>query len=457
MTTQPTHDAVTLKDVPGRRDSILKFLIPNKTPRNSVTEPPQSPSILARLRSFLPQMAAANEALNSGDAEKLDVDVSKVDSDLEESDTSTDDADSSDEIESDEEKNPKVQFDLSLFRAQRTSGETDTDLRPEVDQLPEGFREAEDGESYDEPPADKKPKRLVEELDEYRALKILQRLGFLRAVRNSISTIAMASTTAAEHDVRGLEKLKDIYGDLAQVPVPSSGRIQRSGKFIQVTSVWDNPALPLKKNTKTQRSSVIERVGDTKELRLISTNSLPMTNFESQATAYSRSNSLVAQLITIPDGKDKKQYLRIFDQNEHIEVLCSDLSGQKKHGIIYGGGSGPFSALRFSHGEGHVLYCAERNIKTAQYYDADLEWDNDEKILESNVGKKFELQESWGESCADVKRPVLCIVDILSGIVTVLDQIPVEISPTFAIWAPDDAGVVFFGLRNEPFKLGRIY
>lgn len=46
---------------------------------------------------------------------------------------------------------------------------------------------------------------------------------------------------------------------------------------------------------------------------------------------------------------------------------------------------GPFSALRFSHGEGHVLYCAERNVKTAQYYDADLEWDNDEKILESNV------------------------------------------------------------------------
>ncbi|EPB71464.1 hypothetical protein ANCCEY_09442 [Ancylostoma ceylanicum] len=221
----------------------------------------------------------------------------------------------------------------------------------------------------------------------------------------------MASTTAAEHDVRGLEKLKDIYGDLAQVPVPSSGRIQRSGKIIQVTSVWDNPALPLKKSTKTQRSSVIEQVDETKELRLISTTSLPMTNFESQSTAYSPSNSLVAQLITIPDGKDKKQYLRVFDQNEHIEVLCSDLSGQKKHGIIYGGGSGPFSALRFSHGEGHVLYCAERNVKTAQYYDADLEWDNDEKILESNV----------------------------------------------AIWAPDDAGIVFFGLRNEPFKLGRIY
>ncbi|VDM73346.1 unnamed protein product [Strongylus vulgaris] len=26
-----------------------------------------------------------------------------------------------------------------------------------------------------------------------------------------------------------------------------------------------------------------------------------------------------------------------------------------------------------------------------------------------------------------------------------------------AIWAPDDAGIVFFGLHNDPFKLGRIY
>ncbi|VDO73189.1 unnamed protein product, partial [Heligmosomoides polygyrus] len=26
-----------------------------------------------------------------------------------------------------------------------------------------------------------------------------------------------------------------------------------------------------------------------------------------------------------------------------------------------------------------------------------------------------------------------------------------------AIWAPDDAGIVFFGLRDEPFRLGKIY
>ncbi|VDL81502.1 unnamed protein product [Nippostrongylus brasiliensis] len=266
----------------------------------------------------------------------------------------------------------------------------------------------------------------------------------------------MSSTTAAEQNIRALERIKDIYGDLAQVPTLSTGRIQRSGKIIQISSVWDNHALSLNKNTKTQRSSVLEKVNDAGELRLISTTSLPLTNYDSQTVAYSPSNSLVAQLITIPDGKDKKQYLKVFDQNEHLEVLCSDLTSQKKHGLIYGVGSAPFGTLKFSHGEGHVLYCAERNFKTAQFFDADLEWENDEKMIESKVGKKFELHESWGESCADVKRPLLCIVDISSGNVTALDQVPQGISPSFAIWAPDDAGIVFFGLSDEPFRLGKI-
>lgn len=41
--------------------------------------------------------------------------------------------------------------------------------------------------------------------------------------------------------------------------------------------------------------------------------------------------------------------------------------------------------LSFSHGEGHVLYSAERKIKTAQYFDVDLEWEHEEKMAESNL------------------------------------------------------------------------
>ncbi|ETN69234.1 hypothetical protein RB195_003134 [Necator americanus] len=163
MAAQPTHDTVTLKNITGRSDSIL-LLNSSKTPKKPAIEHVQPPGILGRLRSFIPQIAAANEALSNADSEKLDADVNKVDLDLDESDTSTDDAASSDEIESDVDEDPKVEFNISLFRAQQSDEENDMDLKLDVEQLPEGFRERDNSLSCDGPPSDKKPKILVEEL-----------------------------------------------------------------------------------------------------------------------------------------------------------------------------------------------------------------------------------------------------------------------------------------------------
>ncbi|VDM67230.1 unnamed protein product [Strongylus vulgaris] len=82
--------------------SSILLLNSGKKPKKPAIESIQPSGILGRLRSFLPQIATANQELSSNDAEKVDVDVIKVDSDIEESDTSTDDADSSEEVESDE-------------------------------------------------------------------------------------------------------------------------------------------------------------------------------------------------------------------------------------------------------------------------------------------------------------------------------------------------------------------
>ncbi|EJW85550.1 hypothetical protein WUBG_03538 [Wuchereria bancrofti] len=45
----------------------------------------------------------------------------------------------------------------------------------------------------------------------------------------------------------------------------------------------------------------------------------------------------------------------------------------------------------------------------------------------------------------------------MSGSITVLDQIPDIITPTFCVWSPNDEGIVFFGIHNAPVKLGKIY
>ncbi|CAI2350442.1 unnamed protein product [Caenorhabditis sp. 36 PRJEB53466] len=272
----------------------------------------------------------------------------------------------------------------------------------------------------------------------------------------------MATTSAAEYDVKALEKLKDLYGDLAQIPYPTQGRIDKNAgdSLIKVTTTWDNRAMQLNKITRQQRVSIIGTKGsEVTDRFLLSSTSVPMCNFEAQGIAYSTSNTRVAQLITLPGtGDEKKQYVKVFNLEEHVEELCADVGTQKKHGTIHGGGAAPFGCLRFSYGEGHVMYVAERNQKTAQYFDADIEWDNETKVFDSKVGKKFELTESWGEQNDAVKRPIICIVDVSSGIVTALDEIPANISPCYATWAPSDTGIVFFGLdEGDTPRLGRIY
>lgn len=44
-----------------------------------------------------------------------------------------------------------------------------------------------------------------------------------------------------------------------------------------------------------------------------------------------------------------------------------------------------FGGLKWSNGEGHLLYAAEKFVKKKEYYDAELDWTNEEKFLDSNV------------------------------------------------------------------------
>lgn len=44
-----------------------------------------------------------------------------------------------------------------------------------------------------------------------------------------------------------------------------------------------------------------------------------------------------------------------------------------------------FGGLKWSNGEGHLLYAAEKLLKKKEYYDTELDWTNEEKFLDSNV------------------------------------------------------------------------
>ncbi|VDM19092.1 unnamed protein product [Wuchereria bancrofti] len=266
-------------------------------------------------------------------------------------------------------------------------------------------------------------------------------------------SLQMDTTTLT---LRALEKLKDLYCDIAQVPIPQSARLRRQGKYFEISSIWTSSAVELKKTVKMQRSSLIMSKTDEANIyELISTTSLPLTSIEEELIAFSYSDSRCATLITLHDGKEKKQYIKVFDQKEHIEICCTDLISPKKHGLIYS--DDEFGGLKWSNGEGHLLYAAEKLVKKKEYYDAELDWTNEENFLDSNVGDKYEFIENWGEQRYKIRQPVLSIFDVMSGSITVLDQIPDIITPTFCVWSPNDEGIVFFGIHNAPVKLGKIY
>lgn len=94
--------------------------------------------------------------------------------------------------------------------------------------------------------------------------------------------------------------------------------------------------------------------------------------------------------------------------------------------------------------------------------------------------------EDWGENMVSKSTPVLCVLDVESGNISVLEGVPESVSPgqvstdsacltpgvwepclsccplltlapgfcLQAFWAPGDTGVVFVGWWHEPFRLG---
>nr|XP_055023085.1 acylamino-acid-releasing enzyme-like isoform X1 [Misgurnus anguillicaudatus] len=152
-------------------------------------------------------------------------------------------------------------------------------------------------------------------------------------------------------------------------------------------------------------------------------------------------------------GEDK-QFLEIWHKNSKLK--CINLIALGKHGKVYE--DDQFGCLVWSHSETHLLYVAEKKrAKTESYFQQGPEIDEEENVKtkeEVLKGQQFEFYEDWGETLVNKSSPVLCVLDIKSNNITVLEGIPNNISPGQAFWAPNDTGLVFVGWWHEPFRLG---
>uniref|UniRef100_A0A8C8A9J7 acylaminoacyl-peptidase n=1 Tax=Oryzias sinensis TaxID=183150 RepID=A0A8C8A9J7_9TELE len=101
-----------------------------------------------------------------------------------------------------------------------------------------------------------------------------------------------------------------------------------------------------------------------------------------------------------------------------------------------------FGSLSWSECEGKLLYVAEKSRNSSAGGESACREDR-------NV-----YCEDWGEALTSKSVPVVCVVDLHSGAVDVLQGVPEDVSPGQALWAPGYQSVFFVGWYHEPFRLG---
>nr|KAF6419870.1 acylaminoacyl-peptide hydrolase [Molossus molossus] len=156
---------------------------------------------------------------------------------------------------------------------------------------------------------------------------------------------------------------------------------------------------------------------------------------------------------------EEKQFLEVWEKNWKLKSF--NLSALERHGPVYEDDC--FGCLSWSHSETHLLYVAEKKRPKAESFfqtkALDISGSDDEmarpkKPDQAIKGDQFVFYEDWGENMVSKSTPVLCVLDIESGNISVLEGVPESVSPGQAFWAPGDTGVVFVGWQHEPFRLG---
>nr|XP_046253617.1 S9 family peptidase isoform X4 [Scatophagus argus] len=135
-----------------------------------------------------------------------------------------------------------------------------------------------------------------------------------------------------------------------------------------------------------------------------------------------------------------QQFLEIWDC--HGLRKCLNLTALNKHGRVYD--DTQFGCLSWSDCENKLLYVAEKKNTLLDPHDG-----------ESASGKDRSVYcEDWGEALSNKSLPVICVVNLQSGCVSVLQGVPPDVSPGQALWAPSGQSVFFVGWYHEPFRLG---
>ncbi|KAM9350631.1 acylamino-acid-releasing enzyme [Symphorus nematophorus] len=231
-------------------------------------------------------------------------------------------------------------------------------------------------------------------------------------------------------------QITGVYGEVGGLPAPVSARVSEEQlpglRIYTVTTEWSQSDLVRGSRLRySQQWTLITDSNDHKSIRTV----LPPGPCAPVSGELLSRLSPIRSLRAVVRETAGHQLLEIWD---HYGLRkCLDLTALNVHGRVYD--DAQFGCLSWSECENKLLYVAEKSKNDG----------------ESACGKDRSVYcEDWGESLTNKSTPVICVVNMQSGSVSVLQGVPPHVSPGQALWAPGSQSVFFVGWYHEPFRLG---
>ncbi|XP_071815910.1 acylamino-acid-releasing enzyme-like isoform X2 [Apostichopus japonicus] len=251
------------------------------------------------------------------------------------------------------------------------------------------------------------------------------------------------------------DKAVSIYRELARIPSLATAQIVNTqGGSVTVSSTWSQRDL--------ERGSVIKF---TRTFLALGTEEkafqkvLPVPDItelhEELLSSFSACGKYKAVFRQVKNKKgEEQQYLEIWTEESKVNNV--NLTAIDKHGKV--NTDGEFGCLNWSSDNKRLVYIAEKKKqKTASYFGRKSEQVEEETEKDPIKGEQYLFRDDWGETLVDKCFPVICTFDVATETVSVLEDVPEDLSPAQATWGPQDAGIIFSALYNEAYKLGAIY
>ncbi|XP_039214621.1 acylamino-acid-releasing enzyme-like isoform X3 [Crotalus tigris] len=213
-------------------------------------------------------------------------------------------------------------------------------------------------------------------------------------------------------------------------------------KCLPLYTEWRHPDLERHQKLRFSRQYILHH--DSRAILSVTPVGIPAEIHNLLLTGMSPTGKYKAILTHYLEMGQKQEVLEVWSNSGRVRNI--NLTALDKHGKVYT--DEQFRCFAWSSSENQIVYVAERRHSAKQQYFSQ------EEFTERLENERFVYNDNWGEALGDKSVPVLCVLNIETSEISVLEDIPGYLSPGQALWSPSDKGIIFVGWWHEPFRLG---